>query len=1598
MTPPAVAVCADAPVFHHVRPTVDRSAAIHAAGAALAQSLAKGRQIDAAALRSAMERAFGESDASGAWVWKDAYEAVEAAQVLFLRQFGPSISRAAKSPASMLALLEKIGGLLPTETRRSETSQALQQFSTPIELAYIAARAAGIRPDDVVLEPSAGTGMLAIHAEVAGADLALNEWAEERHGLLRALFPKVSVTRHDGAQIHDRLDARFRPTVILMNPPFSASPLIEGRYPNATFEHIRSALARLESNGRLVAITGESFSPYGRSWRPAFEKLQATATLVATIPMRRGFFRRHGTDAESRLTIFGKVPAARADGFPVPVGAVQSLQELLERVEELVPPRIQENAPVAVPEPHIVSPAASQTPITLLSAFRRAPLPPAAPSAMVPMDAVAPPVEPLAHPLPPAIPRTTPVEPWDQNAPAGGGLITAVVVAKTSIPIADAVAKADNASSPAPFAVTELDYATRDWSTLSADVLEAGLYEPYSVQSIVIEGAKPHPTVLVQSAAMASVAPPKPSYRPHLPSAVIETGILSDAQLESVVYAGEAHAQLLGGTFTCSETFDSVEPAADDAENAVQFRRGFYLGDGTGAGKGRQVAGIVLDNWLKGRRKALWISKSDKLLEDAQRDWAALGQEKLQIVPLSRFKQGTPVTLSEGILFTTYATLRSDERQGRDGVVKASRLRQIIDWLHGNAPVAVSIGLNAGVDNSSVIPSSDGSSTGSVGAAGSVRSTTSATTTDAGTLSSPAVASPASTFDGVIVFDEAHAMANAAGEKGERGDKAASQQGKAGLRLQNALPGARVLYVSATGATTVSNLAYATRLGLWGATDMPFANREAFVEAMESGGIAAMEVLARDLKALGLYTARALSYAGVEVEMLEHALSPEQIRIYDAYASAFEIIHNNLNAALEAAGITGEGGKSYNRNAKSAAKSAFESNKQRFFNHLITAMKAPSLIKAIEHDMDQGHASVIQIVSTNEALLERRLAEIPTAEWKDLTVDITPREYVLDYLAHSFPTQLFEVYSDADGNLQSRPAVDEDGNPIQSRDAVERRDRLIEHLASLPAVQGALDQIIQRFGTDMVAEVTGRSRRIVAKPNPDGSQRLCVENRAASANLGETRAFQGDQKRILVFSDAGGTGRSYHAERSAKNQRLRVHYLLEPGWKADNAIQGLGRTNRTNQAQPPLFRPIASDVKGEKRFLSTIARRLDTLGAITRGQRQTGGQGMFRAEDNLESVYGRLALRQLYQLIYAGKVEGCSLERFEGATGLALTDRDGSLLEELPPITTFLNRILALPIALQNRLFEVFESLMEAAVEGAMQAGTFDIGVETVRAESLLVQEQRVITTHRGSGAKTSLMTLLRKDRTEITSSDDILAQRDSNGRAKLMLNLQSGRAALVMPTTSLMLDDGTVAPRVRLIRPPQRDVMTLDALQKSQWRDVSEHSFQSAWEHEVAETPQFTESRFHMVVGLLLPVWKQFPEENTRVYRLQTDCGQRLIGRLVSPATAAALKEVLLSEAPALRAEDAAATIIRDNTGLVLRDGLVLKRSLVMGRQRIELTGFSDLDVQRLKALGLMSEIIAWKLRLFVPVGDDAPAILAKLFDLHPLLRIVPPARTNAA
>lgn len=165
-----------------------------------------------------------------------------------------------------------------------------------------------------------------------------------------------------------------------------------------------------------------------------------------------------------------------------------------------------------------------------------------------------------------------------------------------------------------------------------------------------------------------------------------------------------------------------------------------------------------------------------------------------------------------------------------------------------------------------------------------------------------------------------------------------------------------------------------------------------------------MEVLARDLKAMGLYASRSCPSRVWNMTSLNTSLTEEQVRIYDSYAEAFQVIHNNLNAALEASGISSSKG-TLNKNAKAAARSAFESSKQRFFSHLLTSMKTPALIDATTRDLAERHAAIVQIISTGQSLTERRLAEIPTEEWGDIQVDVTPREIVAEYLNHSFPTQ-----------------------------------------------------------------------------------------------------------------------------------------------------------------------------------------------------------------------------------------------------------------------------------------------------------------------------------------------------------------------------------------------------------------------------------------------------------------------------------------------------------------------------------------------------------------------------------------------------------------
>ena len=215
--------------------------------------------------------------------------------------------------------------------------------------------------------------------------------------------------------------------------------------------------------------------------------------------------------------------------------------------------------------------------------------------------------------------------------------------------------------------------------------------------------------------------------------------------------------------------------------------------------------------------------------------------------------------------------------------------------------------------------------------------------------------------DGIEIFDEGHKAKHAfADENGK-----ATQTGQAVLEIQDPLkyPEVRVVYSSATAASEVKHLAYQIRLGLWGVGTSFSGGFTQFAEEIEAGGVGAMEMVCRDLKAMGRYFCGNLSYgidpdSGLAVEYREviHPLTTRQREMYNNMARAWQEVLKNFNRALD---ITNSG-----KYARRYAIGQFWAEHQRCFRNLITAFKVPTLIREIEAALANKQSVVVSITGT----------------------------------------------------------------------------------------------------------------------------------------------------------------------------------------------------------------------------------------------------------------------------------------------------------------------------------------------------------------------------------------------------------------------------------------------------------------------------------------------------------------------------------------------------------------------------------------------------------------------------------------------------------
>uniref|UniRef100_UPI003AADC2E0 protein strawberry notch homolog 1 n=1 Tax=Centroberyx gerrardi TaxID=166262 RepID=UPI003AADC2E0 len=308
-----------------------------------------------------------------------------------------------------------------------------------------------------------------------------------------------------------------------------------------------------------------------------------------------------------------------------------------------------------------------------------------------------------------------------------------------------------------------------------------------------------------------------------------------------------------------------------------------------------------------------------------------------------------------------------------------------------------------------------------------------------------------------------------------------------------------------------------------------------------------------------------------------------------------------------------------------------------------------------------------------------------------------------------------------DSCLTSQDAV-EDAQQMK-RDLLEKLEKLAEDLPP-----NTLDELIDELGgPDNVAEMTGRKGRVVS--NDDGS--ISYESRSELdvpveiLNLTEKQRFMDGEKNIAIISEAASSGISLQADRRVKNQRRRVHMTLELPWSADRAIQQFGRTHRSNQVTAPEYVFLISELAGEQRFASIVAKRLESLGALTHGDRRaTETRDLSRF--NFDNKYGRNALEIVMKSIVKldsplvsppSDFEGDFFKEIQsGLIGVGLInveDRTStlSLDKDYNNIGKFLNRILGMEVQQQNALFQYFADTLGAVIQEAKRNGRYDMGI-----------------------------------------------------------------------------------------------------------------------------------------------------------------------------------------------------------------------------------------------------------------------------------------------
>ena len=372
-------------------------------------------------------------------------------------------------------------------------------------------------------------------------------------------------------------------------------------------------------------------------------------------------------------------------------------------------------------------------------------------------------------------------------------------------------------------------------------------------------------------------------------------------------------------------------------------------------------------------------------------------------------------------------------------------------------------------------------------------------------------------------------------------------------------------------------------------------------------------------------------------------------------------------------------------------------------------------------------------------------------------------------------------------------------------------------------------------------------------------------------------------------------------------------------------------------------------------------------------------------KDNLENIHARDAFELFLRDLAAGRIEDMTLIEFEQQTGMKLTNQQGGLVSDLPDITQFLNRLLSLTVAMQEKVFNEFDTRLDSVIERASQDGTLDAGMETIMAKGAKRLRGEVVHTDR-NGVQTIYNEIeLTEDAYRLTFKE---AERYGQ---EYVVNNTSGHVWVKGRTRSVTdTATGSVATKAFLVGPrTSHDVSISDLDDPKKYSKMDREGAKTLWEEEFNKLSATKTRKIHLITGALLPIWDRLPQEHVRVMRLKLDSGERLLGRLIAPKDLdKALKKLNVEKSSVkYTPEQVYDAIINNGETIILANDWRLKRVMSQGMVRVELIGDTAWRYEtQLTNNGMLTERINYKTRLFVPTGEAGIRLIQHILGISPM------------